>query len=364
MCGGIADDDGTLTKCSECRHDNAELILQSVPPSMKNQSDLLPWIYSRMPGNLATLLPKGSRRVVDLFAGSGRFARSANRRGFNVIYNDVHPLLAAYTTAVRDRMHGELNLVTSEMAMDIVNFGVHYRGVYNDPTNLLEAAATARIAAFNVPRACRLNETKTIKFAPLANSVGGREWANMDVSCMDYREAIATHDRSSTTFFVDCPYPGTSYYENNLSWKEFAEMLRLLRSVKGRVLMVLPTQRRTVKMVADAGFRTYLRLIKTPRFKGRDLVASSYPLKKDGTLEEFTPESFGIGPRDDLDETVQMVLDAVGQFDKPITRKQIEEHIGDSDPSVWGAISRARAEERLVRIGRGKYTTPEKQQTA
>jgi 16S rRNA G966 N2-methylase RsmD len=327
-----------------------------VSPQQKNRSDLLPWIFSRVPGNLATHIPKDARKVVDLFAGSGRFARAANRRGFDVVYNDVHPLLAAYTKAVRDRDHAKINLAMTEMAMDITNFQAHYRNTYRKPTDLIEAAATARLAAFNAPRGCHLDETEIVKFAPLASDEGASAWANMEVSGLDYRKAIKEHDGRRTTFFVDCPYPGTDYYEHNMSWVEFKTMLRTVRGVRGDVLMVLPTQRRTVEMVADAGFHLHLRLLKTPRFKGRDLVASTRPLPVSDIMTPFDPAEFGLGSRAELDAEVDRVV-AVLRDGGAMTRGQLEKALGISRSSTWGALSRARAEGRVVKKGRAKYTT-------
>lgn len=357
LCQNLLDDEGTLTKCSDCRDQRGEFFLQQTPVATKNQSDMLPWIYSRNPGNLASYLPKKSSLVVDLFAGSGRFVRAAARRGFDVVYNDVHPLLAAYTRACRDGRQAEINLATSEMVLDVRNFREHYEEVYGDPSDDLVAAATARVGAFNMTRGCHLDEVDRLRLAPLADVSAARAWRNVEVSCLDYADAAREHDRRGATFFVDCPYPGTDYYEHNLSWGAFGRMLDLLERLRGDVLMVLPTQRRTVKMVADRGFHLHLRQIKTPRYKGRDLVASSYPLKRDEMLTPFDAAQFGLGAEDELDEAVARVVEVVEEAGRPLTRTEIRGLTGDQD--VWGAIARARAEGHLVRVGRERYVLPD-----
>jgi len=351
-------DDGSLVHCPTCVEKRKSLPRPLIDTS-RNEADLLPWIFSRHPGQLASWLPD-ARKVVVPFGGSGRLARAAVRRDHSVVYNDLHPLLGCYVGCLRDRKHTEINLAANEIAVDVTDFRAHYRATFDDPSDPVVGAATVRMAAFSA-RNCRLDEVEKVSFAPLlSHDQDSKLWTRMGVESRDFVECIRDHDGRRVAFLLDPPYPGTDYYEHNLDWARFRELLDLLAYVRGKFLMVLPTRRRTVRMAHERGMSCWMRKVRMNKGSGRDLVVANYPLG-DASLEPVDAGRYGLLREPEKEETVERVVRAIAELGGTASRREVEERLGDDDPAIIGALLRARAEGRIEKAGRKDYRLAENQ---
>lgn len=348
----LVDEAGSLVHCSACvRAKRGEDV--DVMVSTKNQADMLPWIFSSHPGQLASWLPS-TKVVVDPFGGSGRLARACVRRGHSVVYNDIHPLLGRYVACLQERRHARVNLAVHEI-LARPGFRALYRKVRGDPDpDPIRAAAVVRIAAFNA-RSCRLDEVGAVSIVPmLVADHDTKLWDRMVVESRGFDEVIRDHDGLDTCFVLDPPYPGTSFYENNLNWAQFRDMLDLLARSRGRYLMVLPTGRRIVEMVLERNMKAWMRRIKTTRGSGRDLVVANYEITAD-VLEPVIPERYGVRRSSTKIAMVRRVEKALGDLGGEASRIDIAQLIGEDSPEILGALARARAEGIVEKSGRRRY---------
>lgn len=349
--------DGTLIACAVCAENRAATSSIEID-TRKAQADMLPWIFSRHPGQLVSWLPDTAKKVVDLFGGSGRFTRAVVRRKFKkVIFNDVHPLLAPYGRALAAREHDAINLVASELAIDSPLFSEHYRQSLVEVPDDVMAAATVRMAAFN-SRNCHLDRVKTISFAPRLQYVSdSRLWQKMDFTTQDWKDSIEAHDGRNTAFIIDPPYPGTDYYEYNFEWVQFKALVETLANIRGKFLMVAPTNRKIVELCQKYEMFTWMRRVKMFKGSGRDLVVANYPLG-DASLEPIDAARYGLRRSDKQQDLVDDVVRAVEEWGGFASRQEITTHLGAENTEVLGAISRARAEGRLSKHTKKSYCLP------
>lgn len=346
----------TLISCESCA--TTRNIAKEMPELeiSKAKADILPWIYSRQPGQLVSWLPRG-KKVVDVFGGSGRISRAAVRLGKRVVFNDIHPLLSPYIRALAKMEHAAINLVAADLAIDPAAFPEHYRRTFFDPPDDVMAAATVRVAAFN-SRCCRLNEVKTVSFAPhLTFDRDSRLWQKMATETRDWKEVILDHDSLATSFILDPPYPKTAYFEHNFQWADLKNLVETIAGIRGKFLMALPLRRNIVELCHRHELLSWMRRGRVLR-NGRDLIVANYQLN-DPDLEPIEPARYGLERDDQQKEMVEDIVEALQKLGGVATRDQIGEHIGHDGPEVLGAISRARADGRIQKYDRRRYSIPD-----
>lgn len=347
--------DQTLVSCTVCA-EQRDIALPVEIDTSKNQADILPWIFSRHPGQLVSWLP-AAKKVVDPFGGSGRLARAVVRRGYKTVFNDMHPLLAPYVRALGERKHDEINLVAAELAVDGDQFSEHYKRVFADPSDDVLAAATVRLAAFNSPN-CHLDRVDSLSFAPrLEYTSDSRLWQQMTAEARDWSEVIADHDGRNTAFILDPPYPKTDYYEHNLTWMRFKDLVATLARIRGKFLMVLPIRRNIIELCQKHEMAVWMRRVKMFKGSGRDLVVANYPLGDPG-LEPIEARQYGLERTDEQKQLVEDVVKALQTLNGIGSRREIGEVLGTDSPEVLGALARGRAEGRVEKHSRRDYCLP------
>jgi DNA adenine methylase len=61
----------------------------------------------------------------------------------------------------------------------------------------------------------------------------------VQLDCRPYQEILSRYDRPDTFFYLDPPYFGLPYYKFNFAERDFAELVSLLKNLKGRFLLSL-----------------------------------------------------------------------------------------------------------------------------
>lgn len=75
--------------------------------------------------------------------------------------------------------------------------------------------------------------TRQLEFA-------ARRLEKVMLECLDWREVLRIYDSPGTFFYLDPPYPKTSFaYGRPWSWAEYGELARALASLKGHFLLSL-----------------------------------------------------------------------------------------------------------------------------
>jgi DNA adenine methylase len=59
------------------------------------------------------------------------------------------------------------------------------------------------------------------------------------LECLPYEKILAKCDRPTTFFYLDPPYFNRPYYKFNFSEKDYIEMAKQLKKIKGRFLLSL-----------------------------------------------------------------------------------------------------------------------------
>jgi len=62
---------------------------------------------------------------------------------------------------------------------------------------------------------------------------------NVQLECLPYEKILAKCDRPTTFFYLDPPYFNRPYYKFNFSEKDYIEMAKQLKKIKGRFLLSL-----------------------------------------------------------------------------------------------------------------------------
>lgn len=349
--------DFTLISCEPCATRRQTSQVPNEMEITKAQADLLPWIFSRHPGQLVSWLP-ASRKIVDPFGGSGRLARAAARRHKRIVFNDIHPLLSPYVRALAAKRHADINLVAADLAVDGPNFADHYQKMLADPSDDVMAAATVRLAAFNTI-GCRLDKVTSVSFAPrLEYSSDSRLWQQMATETRSWKEVILDHDGPKTSFVLDPPYPKTEYFEHNFTWLDFKDLVETLAAIRGKFIMVVPTRRDIVELAHKHDLFSWMRRVKMYKGAGRDLIVANYRISKDTSLEPVSPERYGLHRTDEQKDLVEEVVKALHRLGAA-TRREVAEHLDKDNVEVLGALSRARAEGRVVKASRHHYALPD-----
>lgn len=63
--------------------------------------------------------------------------------------------------------------------------------------------------------------------------------ARVQIECLPYQQILEKFDRPSTLFYMDPPYYGRRLYRANLEHKDFVELARRVRDLRGKVLLSL-----------------------------------------------------------------------------------------------------------------------------
>jgi DNA adenine methylase len=74
-------------------------------------------------------------------------------------------------------------------------------------------------------------------FLPEALSAAADRLTRVQIEHLPYEDVFRQYDRPQTFFYCDPPYVGVDLYQHNFSDQQFAELARLLGSLKGRFLL-------------------------------------------------------------------------------------------------------------------------------
>lgn len=295
--------DASLTMCADC-----VIYQRSHNPKAKSTGrggpapGLLRWRASGSIYGVPSLLPDPPERwkVVDLFGGSADLTLKARARGYEAVYNDLHPVLCDLVRVVRDvedapEVIANISALLVERPQHLM--ALYGRALAGDPTlSAALRAATIVTIAHNV----RDRDLRRMAFFPEIRPVNkayaprAREHVahlqGVTVENLDFADAIRAHDSRDTVFFLDPPFLNARCpYEHDLSTERHREMVALLRDIKGRFLLTSSSSREVVSL-----FRVLPHLWWIPTKMGlstyKQVLATNYPVD----LEPLDPKRYGL----------------------------------------------------------------------
>lgn len=294
----------SLTQCAECLEARRAAAARKETSRTSSVNDyawsgLVRWRASLWPQAVLRHIPEDGTLLVDLFGGSAAVSLAACETGnMDVVFNDVHPTLCDLVDVVR--LGRVKDLVGASQALGKLSpteLLTHYeqRG---DLSKVERAAALLTVAQSVTRRDLFRKEIPSVH--PIRASYGVRlakasaTMKNLQVRNLDFADALDAYDSPQTLFFVDPPYPNTSFYEHNLTPDRFAELTERLAKIRGRFLLTTSSSR--VSAVACSHLPYLWRLLHHHGLtKSHLLVASNYPLK----LPRIDLAAFGIRSRSD-----------------------------------------------------------------
>lgn len=295
QCGNPAD--ATLTKCSKCRDLRQKRWSDKQKPSLGLGGSIFGmfrWLASAHPKEITGNLPAGNWKVVEVFGGAGSITLRARQAGYRAVYNDINPLLGNVARVLQE---GAVEVLIKELKRLGTLSPDDLLAMYRRAKELPAAtqAAVLILVAGNV--AHRNMHRKT--FAATLK-VPSRDWLNrlrehattlqgVEILTEDFTEVIRQHDGPQTVFVLDPPFPGTHFFEHNLTDERFRELCSLLEGIQGRFLLMSDTSR-----VSGAGMvqhpHTYWWFTRRGTTTTRQLVSTNYEID----LESVDLTTFGI----------------------------------------------------------------------
>lgn len=273
------DDGGSTTACSAClaarqqrygyvynKNRNEKGAKVAKRRSRNQWYNLLNWLGSKTVPFFLHQATK-SDLLVDLFGGSGDLTIRAAMQGYEVLaYNDIHPLLVSYMRVLQAGQHAELckrikastiedpallkSLYEHQLvqAIDWVNRDDHkYHGVpadHPDATIDIGRAAILYQMSHSVAHQDMVKKVpKPFKGLQSGHRSRMKEAAqvleDIEITCLDFHEAIDWHDCDQTLFYVDPPWiKGSEKYEYDIGQRH-ADLVSHLMDARGRFVMVM-----------------------------------------------------------------------------------------------------------------------------
>lgn len=292
--------DATLTYCSMC-HQKArdETLAKRGPTSLTHTtaSGLVRWRAGARPNRVIPHLLDEGWLLVDLFGGAANIATAVAtcQKSRRVVYNDIHPTLCDVIEVVRTGQVKDLvalcdlfqNMTPEELLL-------RYRHRADQPP-LVRAALLVMLAQSVKDRDFFKMEVPEVLPLP-AKSYMKRvhrlvpALSRIEVLNRDFAGVIAEYDSPRTLFFVDPPYPGTQFYEHNLSDERFAELCGQLNNIQGRFFMLSNSTRTSAEMCHTLPYNWWL-LSHHGFTHNRLLVSTNYVVE----LPPVDLALFGIG---------------------------------------------------------------------
>lgn len=86
---------------------------------------------------------------------------------------------------------------------------------------------------------------------PMVLHLAHERLLSVQLECLPYQDILSRYDRRDTFFYLDPPYFGLPHYKFNFTEADYVELVRLLKTLKGRFLLSLNDLPQTRKIFAD-----------------------------------------------------------------------------------------------------------------
>ena len=248
----------------------------------------------KYPGAKTVLIPdisrvfikSGTRRLVDVFGGSGTV--SLNIRSREIVYNDInwdiYNLFLAikedpsyFLTELSDLLNSaRYNNLEHGKSADSRNSGREKNAALQNKINSLlnlksgnassheSQSAPDLIHAFRI--LCRFSvsfggmgntystETEKSLYTYMRKTLHDFKRMSMTISTweienLDFRDLIEKYDSATTFFYLDPPYPGKDWYDRTFGMDDYEDIQNLFESVKGKYLMNFDSKHKNLEEV-------------------------------------------------------------------------------------------------------------------
>jgi len=296
-CGEPIDTKGSMTQCSSCLGKMRKRYYRPARNQAKERTawwrgvsyNLFKWI---VPGTatfaLDVLRQSPDHLLVDLFGGSGDLTVRALLSGCEVLaYNDVHPGLVAFMR-VMDKglwpeMWDEVKALRKEHPDRVL---ATYHTCLGSPVStdedLVKLGALLYTVARQVEGRGLVAPRMMSEWQPLPPRQGPKmrrfhralKEGEVQISCLDFAEAIDYHDCYQALFIADPPWPGTRKYEYTVDGR-YGELVEKLLATRGRFVLTMASTRESLDAMLPCPHLYYLLSYGGARL----LVGSDFPLK-------------------------------------------------------------------------------------
>ncbi len=248
----------------------------------------------KYPGSKSTLLPdiekvfrkSRMRTLIDVFGGSGTV--SLNLRSREIVYNDINSDLSNLFMAIRqdpdyllERLRDLLSrarnnnehlsghegsrnsgreknialkkIINSILKEDDLSWKVHER---MDIADLRHAFSTLCkfSASFGGMGVTYGTETEKALFSYMRKTLHDFRQIAMsvtswDIQNLDFRELFTKFDSSRAFFYIDPPYPGKDWYDNDFGLSDYEDLAEIFETMKGKYLMNLDWKHKNLEKV-------------------------------------------------------------------------------------------------------------------
>jgi site-specific DNA-adenine methylase len=261
--------DKTLTQCSRCFEKRriearAGKVVRPVANDF-NWSGILRWRTGARPNAIIPHLLDESWTFVDLFGGSASISTAIGVSQPNraLVYNDIHPALCDIVETLRSG--GLRDLV------DMCQLFEHMT-----PEELLKRYRRRDEFPPLVRASLLMTLAQSVQdrdfFKMVVTEVSGVRPAyvsrvraivptlsRMTVRNRDFAEVIKEFDGPRTLFFADPPFPGTQFYEHNLTVERFTELAEQLGRIRGRFFLLTNSTRASADACHPLKYNWWLR---------------------------------------------------------------------------------------------------------
>jgi hypothetical protein len=291
-------EDGSATMCRPCLTKSAKAAKGSkkkaaIPKQKMNpvELNLIGWLSSKALPKLFWQVRK--EQCVDLFGGSGGISAFACLAGYDVVYNDIHPLLSAYVRALTEGEADKLmQCILALIGKPGERVSASYRAALLGKLEMSDPQAGALLymmSKFTLGSDMRRAILPAVlpkppghaKLRSKLRKVGAALSRHVqEVLTLDFAEVIDAYDSPDTLFLADPPWPGKGgAFEFRID-NRHQELMDRLNQCQGSYLLATSCNRTSLTYARRAPYSYWAHI-----GPAKELIASSEKLR----AEQLTP---------------------------------------------------------------------------